>query len=107
MRNKQKKLEYNRAYNHSPRGREVINKNARRKRAEKRERLQKLKDKPCVDCGGKFPPVCMDFHHMGVKLFSIGQSLSHSSWQALLKETEKCILLCANCHRIRTHIQKS
>ncbi len=65
-------------------------------------------DQPCVDCGGSFPSVCMDYDHVQApKLFSI------SHWPHLVKYTEedlqqellKCELVCSNCHRIRTHIE--
>lgn len=68
----------------------------------RRRWLQGLKDKPCVDCGGTFPPVCMDFDHVrGKKLFSIGPN-SHVAEDRVLKEIAKCDLVCSNCHRIRT-----
>jgi hypothetical protein len=57
-----------------------------------------------MDCGGTFPPECMDFDHRPgeKKLFGIGQGLRRKL-EALLAEIAKCDLVCANCHRIRTH----
>jgi hypothetical protein len=56
--------------------------------------------KPCMDCGGMFPPVAMDFDHVrGKKLFNVGMA---KSLEALDSEIEKCDLVCANCHRVRT-----
>jgi len=56
---------------------------------------------PCADCGGVFPPECMDFDHVrGTKLFSIGWRMA-GSHLTLQREIEKCDLVCANCHRIR------
>ena len=61
----------------------------------------------CADCGfsgDKFPYV-LDFDHAkgAAKKFNIG-SWSHTvlSIQAIEREIEKCELVCANCHRIRT-----
>lgn len=62
----------------------------------------------CIDCGfsGKNFPYVLDFDHIhgrDAKKFTIG-SWSHSvlSVEAIRKEIEKCELVCANCHRIRT-----
>lgn len=72
-------------------------------RARRREQLNHEKiGKPCVDCGGIFPPECMDFDHLGGKKFQIGQSHSSFPWKVVLEEIAKCELVCANCHRIRT-----
>ena len=38
------------------------------------------------------------------KLFDISQGVSkHVSWEKLTKEAEKCVMLCANCHRMLHH----
>ena len=65
-----------------------------------------LKDKPCKDCGGKFPPECMDFDHVsGDKEFEIHNKIMTNK-QVLLKEIAKCEVVCSNCHRIRTKKSK-
>lgn len=78
-------------------------------RAAKRQLIVDLKTgKPCLDCGGVFPPVAMDFDHVrGVKKFSIAKmgGTTHSV-DVLLEEIAKCELVCANCHRIRTQKRK-
>jgi len=59
---------------------------------------------PCADCGKKFPYYVMDFDHtIGKKLFNIGFEAKSGRWSAVIKEIEKCDLVCANCHRIREH----
>ncbi|MDQ1299556.1 MAG: hypothetical protein QG636_224 [Patescibacteria group bacterium] len=70
------------------------------------------KDRSCTDCGfsGKEFPFVLDFDHLDgglSKKFTIG-SWSHSvlSIEAIEKEIEKCELVCANCHRIRTFSKK-
>jgi hypothetical protein len=74
----------------------------REKTKERTKRLAGIKDKPCLDCGNKFPSCCMDFDHIrGEKLFGITVS-GNRKWETVLKEIEKCEVVCANCHRIRT-----
>jgi len=68
--------------------------------------MNEIKDVPCKDCGGRFPPECMDFDHVrGVKRFNIAQSI-HRSWPSLQEEMDKCDIVCANCHRIRSKARK-
>lgn len=57
----------------------------------------------CVDCGISFKekPWLCDFHHLGDKDFSIATKSSYLSIKTLTKELNKCVPLCANCHRTR------
>lgn len=79
-----------------------------RKNVARRRRLYdtvivKEKDKPCADCGHSFPTCCMDFDHVrGKKSFDIASNVT-SSTEKLIAEIAKCDVVCANCHRIRTH----
>ena len=42
-----------------------------------------------------------DFHHVNMAEKEVDPgSLMQCSWEKLKKELDKCILLCANCHRI-------
>ena len=86
-------------------------------------RLQKMNDRkqiarsfvneykllhPCADCGGVFPPVAMDFDHVnGPKIRNIS-SLVNSGYNLTLikEEIEKCEVVCACCHRVRTEQRK-
>lgn len=70
-----------------------------------REWLWAEKSKPCTDCGGTFHPVAMDYDHLPgfVKEFEIGMAAAGRSRAAVLAEMAKCELVCANCHRVRTH----
>ena len=54
----------------------------------------------CVDCGGKFPLEVYDFHHIGEKDFTPSYLISNGSLESIVEEINKCVLLCANCHRI-------
>jgi|ERR1035437_1576822 hypothetical protein len=63
--------------------------------------LDALKDGPCTDCGGRFPPECMDWDHLRDKKFDLANANTRSP-ASILAEIAKCELVCANCHRIRT-----
>lgn len=64
-----------------------------------------LSTKSCVDCGIEDSRV-LEFDHLPEfeKSFEISRALSGStrSWQSILNEINKCEVVCANCHRIRT-----
>jgi len=70
-----------------------------------------------MDCGGAFPVVCMDFDHRdgeekhprlthrenGYKRCPISMTaLATQSLRAFKAEVDKCDVVCANCHRLRT-----
>lgn len=80
-----------------------------RKRAAKNaDAIRKLKSVPCADCKGVFPHYVMEFDHVperGEKKFSISTLAGSRSMEApsMKKELAKCDVICANCHKIRTH----
>lgn len=95
--------------------REVVKERSRRsgqlKYAEAKELIRSLKDRPCADCGLRFPPEAMDFDHVRGKKV---QMISRMRWgrtsiDRILTEVAKCDVVCANCHRLRTatRIQES
>lgn len=59
----------------------------------------------CSDCG-IFDPRVLEFDHLPEfeKKFDIARAVSGStrSWNSILNEINKCEIVCANCHRIRT-----
>lgn len=62
-------------------------------------------EKGCQDCGYRDHPEALDFDHVrGEKLFNVGDMVRRhrSSWDKILTEIEKCEVVCANCHRVRT-----
>lgn len=62
------------------------------------------KDKPCADCGIVYPLCVMEFDHQRDKRFEIAVAATRGySLESVKAEIEKCELVCANCHRIRTH----
>ena len=66
--------------------------------------ISALKDKPCEDCGFCGAPYQMDFDHVDpkTKLANVA-TMRHASKEKILEEIAKCRLLCACCHRLRTH----
>lgn len=43
----------------------------------------------------------LDFHHRNPEVKSFGLSVRGltRSWEKIKKEIDKCVLICANCHR--------
>jgi hypothetical protein len=69
----------------------------------KRALVTAFKNKPCSDCGQSFHFSVMDLDHVrGRKLMAIGANIKSMSVNNLLKELEKCDVVCSNCHRLRT-----
>lgn len=59
------------------------------------------KGSQCQECKQVHEPYVFDFHHIdpNVKEFGIGNNGNIRSWERVKIELDKCILLCANCHR--------
>lgn len=79
---------------------EVYNERFRARRLDRKKRAVEYKGGKCEYCNGIFPVECFDFHHVDKesKHKDPGLMMSHSD-ESLFKELDKCILLCANCHR--------
>lgn len=76
-------------------------------RSDAKQIIAALKDRPCADCGGRFPAVCMDFDHRDrtQKIAQVTKFVTRGK-RALFREIAKCDVVCANCHRLRTHRQR-
>jgi hypothetical protein len=76
----------------------------RRARAAMIALVAELKSQPCTDCGGHFPHFVMDFDHVrGTKQGIISRmSKGRAALAKILDEIDKCEIVCANCHRLRT-----
>ena len=55
----------------------------------------------CWRCEEVYDRVVYDFHHIvpATKEYEWG-TLKKRKWKTIKKELDKCILLCANCHRL-------
>lgn len=75
-----------------------------------RRGIREAKKVPCADCSRKFPYYVMDFDHRPgeVKCFNLANAAGSPrlSWEKIEAEIKKCDVVCANCHRIRTHQRK-
>jgi hypothetical protein len=71
--------------------------------------LDQLRDVPCGDCGGRFPPCAMDFDHRdpAAKVQGVTRMIGRASIERILAEVDKCDIVCGNCHRLRTHARRS
>lgn len=87
---------------------ERINLKHLEKSKERSEFISEIKSKlKCSQCGENHPAT-LDFHHLNPKekVFNIGHHVTNNK-ETILKEIEKCIVLCANCHRKLHHYEKS
>ena len=72
-----------------------------RQRKRKQEAVALLGGK-CNDCQHEYPLSCYDFHHIDPTQKDVNPSVVLSrKYETFLTEINKCVLLCANCHRIR------
>lgn len=53
----------------------------------------------CHICKYDKCPSAFDFHHVNALEKDFNISAKMTSWEAIEKELQKCILLCARCHR--------
>ena len=71
----------------------------------RRKKIRKMaveyKGGRCQICGYDRCPEAMEFHHFDndKKDFGISQKGYTRSWKKVKAELDKCIMLCANCHR--------
>lgn len=93
-------VSYNKAQRHKNPA--LYNEKARERRYSRKQRAIHYKGGVCEDCREVVHPAAFDFHHTDPtqKDRDPGLMLSCSD-ETLFAELDKCILLCANCHRIR------
>lgn len=79
-----------------------------RNRKSRIERLRAIvleaKDKPCTDCGIRYPFYVMQFDHLPGTIKKLNLNQAHrSSYAVIMAEIAKCEVVCANCHHIRSY----
>ena len=73
-----------------------------RRKKEKRQHLIDMHGDKCADCGKTYPAAVYDFHHVGDTKDAVAKMINHNlKLETLVEEAHKCVLLCANCHRLR------
>lgn len=94
-------------YKDSEKRREYNTAWTRRRGAEAREVLNRIKvERGCIDCGYNSSPYALEWDHVDGSRNggpSVA-SLVSSGLSRALKEAEKCVVRCANCHRIKTYM---
>lgn len=77
--------------------------------SKRRKKLKRMaveyKGGKCVHCGYNKCVEALEFHHNdGDKEFGIAAKGITRSFEAIKKEIDKCILICANCH-VEEHVR--
>ena len=81
--------------------REYMIKAVAKRRKKVREMAVSYKGGKCSLCSYSRCPEALEFHHLdpNQKDFAISQRGHSRSWERVRKELDKCVILCANCHR--------
>jgi len=60
-------------------------------------------EKGCSVCGYNEIPQALEFDHIdrSKKKFALNKAWKYK-WPTIMEELEKCVVLCANCHRKKT-----
>ena len=94
-------LSYHAQYYYVKEGRkDGIRREENRRRQEKRDWLREIKsEQGCSECS-EDDPRCLDFHHVGEKSENLSSMAGNdASKERMKEEMEKCVVICANCHR--------
>jgi len=89
------------------------NKDARQKKNREKKATAKEKWKAfkstlsCVQCGQNHPAT-LDFHHIEKHPDNrkVNKLLTNKAYKKAAEEVKKCMVLCANCHRIHHHNER-
>ncbi len=81
--------------------REAIIKAVAKRRKKLKTLAIKYKGGKCHICGYDKCAGALELHHLNKakKSFGIGDKGYTRSWEKIREELDKCVLLCANCHR--------
>ena len=87
--------------NANPEWKEQRNKQRAQKRRDNKRKAVEFMGDRCARCGESFPDCCYDFHHKDpLDSNEVPSTILHCSWKRIEEELSKCIMVCANCHRI-------
>lgn len=97
-------------YKHGSKYREkAVSRNREIKNKLREKMLKYLSDKSCSVCGISDVRV-LEFDHKdpSTKSFAIAAAIANTrSWDKILTEINKCQILCANCHKIKTSSEQN
>lgn len=81
--------------------REYLIQAVKKRRLFLRKKAVEYKGGQCTFCGYKREMSALEFHHLddSQKDFGLSQKGLTRSWVRTKQELDKCILVCANCHR--------
>jgi hypothetical protein len=103
MQTAEEKRAYQRAHYHA--NKEMWRRKRLRWEAKMRALILEAKDRPCVDCGGRWHPLVMEFDHLPgtAKRINLGDVRARKlGWKNVREEIAKCEVVCPTCHRLRT-----
>ncbi len=94
-----REYEYSRKAGHT---KEICNScHVNRRRKKRKLDAIAYKGGKCVKCGYDEHPTVLEFHHLDPNQKDFTISGNHArKWDLVKEELDKCILLCANCHRL-------
>lgn len=71
----------------------------------RKHRAVDLFGRKCADCGFVTDiDAVYEFHHTGPRLNkNTPAKILRDTWRAFVTESERLVMLCANCHRVRHH----
>lgn len=73
---------------------------AKRRKALRQKSIDYLGGK-CIVCGYAKYESALEFHHLDDKSkdFGLSEKGMTRSWERIRQELDKCVIVCANCHR--------
>ena len=80
--------------------RKAANEAVNRRKSQNRTKITEyLSRHPCLICN-ESDCDCLEFHHLdqNKKEYNVSELLTYS-WAKIDREIQKCVVLCANCHR--------
>ena len=103
---KKKQAEYSRK-NYEANTEEIKKRTSDKKKEERKKWGIFKRTLKCAKCGFSHP-AALDFHHVdpSEKERAVSYFQKNGQFAKAMKEIEKCIVLCANCHRIHHYEEK-
>jgi hypothetical protein len=97
-----KDREKQRQYQKEWHSRNRLPKSAQTSYQKRKQMVRDAKDKPCAICKIQYDPCAMDLHHIdpSEKEMGVGSFVKIGSYKKLQEEIDKCVPLCAVCHRL-------